>query len=73
VSRLRRLVRREDGMGMIELLTAMTVLNVGIFAVLSAFTSGYTAMSRTKAVTSGSVLMDQQRRSPRARLPRPPT
>ena len=45
---------------MLELIIAMMVLNIGIFAVLSAFTSGYTAMKRTKSVTSGSVLSDQQ-------------
>ena len=45
---------------MLELIIAMIVLNIGIFAVLSAFTSGYTAMKRTKNVTSGSVLSDQQ-------------
>ena len=45
---------------MLELIIAMMVLNIGIFAVLSAFTSGYTAMKRTKQSTSGSVLSDQQ-------------
>jgi Tfp pilus assembly protein PilV len=60
VSRLRTLARREEGFGMLELIIAMMVLNIGIFAVLSAFTSGYTAMKRTKNVTSGAVLSDQQ-------------
>jgi len=60
VKRFRALLQGEDGFGMLELVIAMTVLNIGIFAVLSAFTSGYTTMKRTKQVTSGSVLSDQQ-------------
>ena len=61
--RLRRLVHRirtEHGMGLIELLIAMTVLNIGVFATLGAFSSGYVALRKTKAVSSASVIQDAQ-------------
>jgi len=66
VIRLRRLLGRQDGFGMLEVIMAMGVLNIGIFAVLSAFTSGYVTMNRTKATTSASVLIDQQMERMRA-------
>jgi Tfp pilus assembly protein PilV len=63
MSRLRRMwarLAREDGFGLMELLIAITILNVGIFAVMSAFSSSYVAIKRSKRVSSGSVLVDQQ-------------
>lgn len=66
MTRLGTLVRREDGFGMLEVVIAMLVLNIGIFAVLSGFTSGYSAMKWSKQTTSGAVLVDQQMERMRA-------
>ena len=56
---LRRL-RAQNGFGLIELLMAMTMLNIGILAIVAAFNSGIVALTRASRVTTGSVLADQQ-------------
>jgi Tfp pilus assembly protein PilV len=60
ISRCVARLRAESGFGLVELIVAITVLNVGIFAALSAFSSGYVAINRTKAIASGSALLDTQ-------------
>jgi prepilin-type N-terminal cleavage/methylation domain-containing protein len=53
-------LRRAEGFGLVELLIAMTVLSVGILAVVAGFSSGYVAINRATRVSSGSVLADKQ-------------
>ena len=43
---MRARVRDESGFGLIELLMAITILNVGVLAVVAAFNSGIFAIKR---------------------------
>jgi type II secretory pathway pseudopilin PulG len=52
--------RNQDGFGLIELLMAMTVLNIGILAVVAAFNSGAVAIRRAEKVSTASALADAQ-------------
>jgi hypothetical protein len=56
---LRRL-RQEAGFGLIELLMAMTILNVGVLATVAAFNSGIVALRRSGMISTASVLADKQ-------------
>lgn len=58
--RIRTRLAAEDGFGLMEVMIAITVLNVGIFAVMGAFSSSYVAINRSKRISSASVLVDQQ-------------
>jgi Tfp pilus assembly protein PilE len=61
--RLRRLtarLRKEDGLGLIELLIALLVLNVGIFATFAAFTSAATTLRRTSRTSTAAAIADQE-------------
>jgi Tfp pilus assembly protein PilE len=60
VGRLRQRLRANDGFGLIELLMAMTILNVGILATVAAFNSGIVALRRSGTVSTASVLADKQ-------------
>lgn len=60
VDRLVRLVRRCDGFGLVELLVAMLVLNIGLLALLGAFISGSTAVRRASHTATASTLADTQ-------------
>lgn len=53
-------LRSEQGFGLIELLIAMMVLNLGILAIVAAFNSGALAMRRASQTSTGSVLADKQ-------------
>ena len=53
-------MRDEHGFGLIELLIAMTILNVGILAIVAAFNAGIVTLKRAGQVSTGSVLADQQ-------------
>ena len=53
-------LRRQEGFGLVELLIAMTVLSVGILAVVAGFGSGYVALNRATRISSGAVLADAQ-------------
>src|SRR5436853_3385996 len=57
---VRALLRREGGFGLIELLMAMTMLNIGLLAVVASFSSGIVALNRASRVTTGAVLADGQ-------------
>ena len=57
---LRRRLHREEGFGLIELLIAMTVLNIGILAVFTGLSSGFAALNRASATSSGAALADAQ-------------
>ena len=62
-SRLSRFVARlrdERGVGLVELLIALIVLNVGLFATLGAFTSGGLALQRASHVSTASAIADKQ-------------
>jgi type II secretory pathway pseudopilin PulG len=47
-------------MGLIELLMAITILNIGILAIVAAFNSGMITLRRSSMVATASVLADQQ-------------
>jgi Tfp pilus assembly protein PilV len=60
LARVRRRLRQEGGFGLVELVIAMTILNIGIFAALGAFSNGYVSLKRTKLITGAAVLQDAQ-------------
>jgi Tfp pilus assembly protein PilV len=57
---VRARLREDGGFGLIELLLAMLILNIGLLAVVAAFNSGIIAVQRASRVTTASVLADQQ-------------
>ncbi len=52
--------REEHGFGLMELLMAMTVLNIGILAVVAAFNAGILSIRRATLTGTATVLADQQ-------------
>src|SRR5436853_2760685 len=52
--------REETGFGMLELLMAMVVLNVGILAVVAAFSSGNAALARASRISTAAALANKQ-------------
>jgi Tfp pilus assembly protein PilV len=50
----------EDGFGLIELLIAMVMLNVGILAIVAAFNSGIVSLARSSHISTATALADQQ-------------
>ena len=57
---MRARLRAEQGFGLIELLIAMVMLNIGILAIVGAFNSGIFALNRATRITTASALADQQ-------------
>jgi Tfp pilus assembly protein PilV len=57
--RLTAKLRNEDGIGLIELLIALLVLNVGIFATLGAFASAATTIRRASHVSTAAAVADR--------------
>src|SRR5918992_652394 len=57
---VRAVLRREGGFGLVELLIAMTMLNIGLLAVVAAFSSGIVSLNRASRITTASVLADGQ-------------
>jgi type II secretory pathway pseudopilin PulG len=55
--------REETGFGLIELLMAMVMLNVGILAVVAAFSSGNAALARASQISTAASLADKQMES----------
>ena len=53
-------LKSEGGFGLIELLISLTMLNIGILAVVAAFQSGAVALKNAGEVSTGSVLGDKQ-------------
>jgi Tfp pilus assembly protein PilV len=53
-------MRTEDGIGLIELLIALLVLNVGIFATLGAFTSAASTLKRSSRISTAAAIADQE-------------
>ena len=61
-------LRSEDGFGLIELLMAMVLLNIGILAIVASFQSGAVALRRASHISTASALADQQMEGYRALL-----
>jgi type II secretory pathway pseudopilin PulG len=57
---MRQRLRSEGGFGLVELLIAMTVLSVGIRALVAAFASGTAALTRASQIGTASTLADKQ-------------
>jgi Tfp pilus assembly protein PilV len=56
----KRLRADQDGFGLIELLMAMVILNIGILAIVASFNAGIITLNRASRVTTAAVLADQQ-------------
>jgi type II secretory pathway pseudopilin PulG len=52
--------RDESGFGLLELLMAMVMLNVGILAILAAFSSGNTALARASQISTAGTVANKQ-------------
>ena len=57
---MRHRLREESGFGLLELLMAIVMLNVGILAILGAFNAGAVALTRANRVATAATLADQQ-------------
>jgi type II secretory pathway pseudopilin PulG len=55
---LRRLAKREEGFGLVELLIAMTVMVVAIMAIVAAFDSGMVTLNRASRASTAATLAD---------------
>jgi Tfp pilus assembly protein PilV len=53
-------LRQNEGFGLIELLLAMTTLNIGILAIVAAFNSGALALSRASKASTATAIADTQ-------------
>jgi type II secretory pathway pseudopilin PulG len=49
----------EEGFGLVELLFALVVLNIGIFALMASFQSGALAVSRSASTSNGTVVAEK--------------
>jgi type II secretory pathway pseudopilin PulG len=57
---VRERLRNEAGFGLIELLIAVTMLNVGILALVAAFSSGAVTLRRASQVANAATVADTQ-------------
>jgi Tfp pilus assembly protein PilE len=57
---MRQRLWSEDGLGLVELLIAMTVLVVAVFALVAALSSGHVALLRAGKITTASALASAQ-------------
>jgi type II secretory pathway pseudopilin PulG len=53
-------LRSQAGFGLIELLMAMVILNIGILAIVAAFGSSQVALNRASKISTASALADTQ-------------
>ncbi|HEY8705781.1 MAG TPA: type II secretion system protein [Gaiellaceae bacterium] len=53
-------IREESGFGLLELLIAMVVLNVGLFAVVGVFNGATVAMGRASTISAATAVADKQ-------------
>jgi Tfp pilus assembly protein PilV len=53
-------LRGQSGFGLIELLMAMVMLNIGLLAVVAAFTSGMWGLARAGSISTAAALGDAQ-------------
>src|SRR5918992_3610877 len=63
---VRTRLRSEGGFGLVELLIAMLMLNIGLLAVVAAFSSGIVSLNRASRITTASLLADGQMEQYRA-------
>ncbi len=63
---LTRLRRNDAGFGLIELIMALTVLNIGILATVAALNSGAIALQRASKVSTATAIADAQMEKYRA-------
>lgn len=61
-------LRNEEGFGLVELLIALTVMNVGLLAIVASFTSGTVALSRASHVSTAAAIADAQMETYRAMI-----
>jgi len=59
-------LRKDQGFGLVELLMAMAVMQIGVLAVVAAFTSGAIAINRASKTTTAAALADAQMETYRA-------
>lgn len=52
--------REESGFGLLELLMAMVLLNVGVLAIVAAFSSGNAALARASRISTAAALANKQ-------------
>ncbi len=57
---MRRRLLRQEGFGLVELLIALTVLTIGIFAIVAGFSAGAASLGRAARVSTGSAVADKQ-------------
>jgi Tfp pilus assembly protein PilV len=57
---VRRLRNDEAGFGLVELVIAMAILNIGLLALVAAFNSGAVAVKRSARVSTATALADRQ-------------
>jgi type II secretory pathway pseudopilin PulG len=60
ISMVRKRLRSEGGFGLVELLIAMVMLNIGLIAVVASFSSGIVSLNRASRLTTAAVIADQQ-------------
>jgi Tfp pilus assembly protein PilE len=53
-------LRSQEGFGLIELLMAMVMLNIGILAIVAAFNSGAVTLNRASRISTAAALADGQ-------------
>jgi len=58
--RLKSRLRAEEGMTLIELLIAMTVMSIGIAALVAGFSSGLVSINHSRLTSTAGSLADQQ-------------
>src|SRR6478735_8613850 len=58
--RLKSRLRAEEGMTLIELLIAMTVMSIGIAALVAGFSSGVVSINHSRLTSTAGTLADQQ-------------
>jgi prepilin-type N-terminal cleavage/methylation domain-containing protein len=59
-------VQEQDGFGLVELLIALTVMAIGIMAIVAGFSSGILAVSRASQIATAGTLADKQMEAYRA-------
>jgi Tfp pilus assembly protein PilV len=57
---VRARLRSQEGFGLIELLMAMVMLNIGILAIVASYQTGMFALNRASKISTASALADQQ-------------
>ena len=58
--RLKTRLRAEEGMTLIELLIAMTIMSVGIAALVAGFSTGIVSITRANVTSTAGTLADKQ-------------